>query len=199
VVSRFVDSRLALALTLIAAALAGCAPAVAVVAIPSPGTIAADPHKATIVVIQPSSQLHAINLIDGRGQLVGQLDDRSHTVVRVPEGPTLLYAVVENLPSSADRLEGTLIGGRIYYATVSARTGGAAIVTLTPRSPEGRWDRKNEYLARTPRVQMDPEAVGRAVNELGNALPIMEAADAHVASMSTAEQAEHQFQESDGF
>jgi hypothetical protein len=176
----------------------GCAPTVAIVTIKSPGAIAPDPHRATIVVVQPSSRLRAVNLIDGHGRLLAQLDDRSHTVLRVSEGPTLLYAALENRPDTADRIEGTLLGGYVYYATVSARTGGVALATLTPRSPEGRWDHKAEYLAHTPRVELDPETIGRTVNDLGNVLPIMEAADAHVTAMSSAEQAERQYQESDG-
>jgi hypothetical protein len=177
---------------------AGCAPTVAVIAIKSPGPISPDPHKATIVVIQPASNLRAVNLIDGHGRLLAQLDDRSHTVVRVSEGPTLLYAVLENRPDTADRIEGTLLSGYVYYATVSARTGGVSLVTLTPRSPEGRWEHKSEYLAHTPRVELDPDTIGRTVNDLGNVLPIMETADARVTTMSSAEQAERQYQESDG-
>jgi hypothetical protein len=199
VLSRFVSSFVcALSIIVAAAFVTGCAPTVAVVPVSSPGAITADPQKATIVVIQPASKLRAVSLIDGHGRLIGQLDERSHTILRVSEGPTLLYAVVENQPDSADRLEGTLIGGRVYYAIVSARSGGAELLALTPRSPQSRWDHKNEYLARTPRVQLDPDGIGRTVNELGNTVPIMEAADAHVAAMSTAEQAEHQYQESDG-
>lgn len=196
VVSRFTRVLIALFAT---CWLASCATTTAaVVKVPSPGAIVPDPHKATIVVIQPSSRLRAVNLIDGHGRLVAQLDDRSHTVVRVTEGPTLLYAVVENRPDTADRLEGTLMSGYVYYATVSERSGGVALVALTPRSPEGRWGHKSEYLAHTPRLELDPESIGRTVNELGNVVPIMEAADARVATMSSAEQAERQYQESDG-
>jgi hypothetical protein len=197
VVSRFTRFLTVLA-SLATCSAAGCAPTVAVVAVKSPGKIAPDPRKATIIVIQPSSNLRAVNLIDGHGRLLAQLDDRSHTVLRVSEGPTLLYAVVENRPETADRIEGTLMSGYVYYATVSARTGGVSMVTLTPRSPDGRWGHKNEYLAHTPRVELDPDSIGRTVNDIGNVLPIMEAADAHVATMSSAEKAERQYQESDG-
>jgi hypothetical protein len=198
VVSRFTRILTVVIVVMAGAFAAGCAPTVAVIKVPSPGAIAPDPLRATIVFVQPSSRLRAVNLIDGHGRLVAQLDDRSHTVVRVSEGPNLLYAVVENRPDTADRIEGTLASGYVYYAMVSERSGGAALVTLTPRTPEGRWGHKGEYLAHTPRVELDPDSIGRTVNEIGNVLPIMEAADARVAKLSSAEQAERQFQESDG-
>jgi hypothetical protein len=105
---------------------AGCGPVVENITIRSAGVIVADPHAATFVVIQPESDLHSVNLVDGHGLLVGQLDGRSHTVVRLPEGPTLLYAVLDNRTETADRIEGTLIPGRVYYATVGSRPGGVA-------------------------------------------------------------------------
>ena len=101
----------------------------------TPDAIAAAPDAVTVVVVQPTSRLRAVGIVDGRGQLVGQLDDRCHTVVHVPEGPTVLYAVLENRAETADRLEGTLIAGRVYYATVGPRAGGVALLALEPAQP----------------------------------------------------------------
>jgi len=182
------------------ACLAGCAPAVQTIVVKAPATpIAPDPEKVTIVVVQPEARLRSVGLVDGRGQLVGQLDERSHTVVHLPEGPTVLYAVVENKAETADRIEGTLMGGRVYYATVGEREGGVALLALNPRSPDGRWSHRNEYLASTPRVAMDPDKVVRAMNDLGDTAALMRAADAYVAKLDPARAAEHVIQESDGF
>jgi hypothetical protein len=182
-------------------ALAACAPTVPSIAIRAPaGPLAADPEKVTVVIVQPEARLRSVDIVDGRGQLVAQLDDRSHTVIHVPEGPTLLYAVVENRAETADRIEGTLVAGRVYYATVGERRdGGVALLALNARSPDGRWRRKDGYLAATPRVTMNPELVVRAANELGDTTALMKAADAHVASLDAAQAAEHAIQESDGF
>ena len=184
----------------IAVLFVGCAPAFPAITVKAPpDPIAPDPERVTVVVVQPSTRLRAVNLVDGRGQLVGQLDDRSHTVMRLPEGPTVLYAVVGNDAASADRIEGTLLAGRVYYATVSARDSGLELATLTPRSPGGQWSRKNEYLASTPRLVMDRDKIVRAMNELGDTAPLMHAADARVAKLDAEHAAEHALQESDGF
>jgi len=175
-----------------------CAPAVPNITVRTPGAIAAVPDAVTVVIVQPETRLRSVAIIDGRGQLVGQLDDRSHTVIRLPEGPTVLYAVLENRAETADRLEGTLVAGRLYYATVSPRGGGVALLALSPRSPDGRWSHKNEYLSATPRIQMDPERVTRAANELGDTAVIMQTADAYVTQLDDARRAEHEIQESDG-
>ena len=177
---------------------ASCEPAVHNITVTSPGKIAARDDKVTVVVIQPSTHLRSIGLLDGRGQLVGQLHDRSHTVIHVPEGPTVLYAVLENRPETADRIEGTLVPGRVYYATVSERPGGVALLTLNPRSPNDRWKHKDEYLRATPRVQMAPEKVTRLANEIGDPDPIIRAAEAYVAGLDAAARVEHEIAETDG-
>jgi hypothetical protein len=183
-----------------AAVIVSCAPSFPSIAVRTPaGPIAADPERVTVVIVQPTTRLRAVGIVDGRGQLVAELDDRSHTVIHVPEGPTLLYAVVENRADTADRIEGTLIAGRVYYATVGERPGGVALLALNARSPEGRWRHKDEYLASTPRVAMNPELVVRTMNELGDTTALMKAADAYVAKLDAAQAAEHTIQESDGF
>jgi hypothetical protein len=177
---------------------AGCAPAIENITIATPGAVEASPDKVTVVVIQPTTRLRSVCLLDGRGQLVGQLYDRSHTVIRVPEGPTVLYAVLENRVETADRIEGTLVPGRVYYATIGERPGGVAFLTLNPRSPDERWRHKDEYLRTTPRVQVDPTRVTRLMNVLGDPDEIIKVADAYVFKLPPAERAEHEIQENDG-
>jgi hypothetical protein len=176
-----------------------CAPALQSITIPAPGRIAPDPEKVTVVVIQPAAGLRVVDILDGRGQLVGQLDERSHTVLTLPEGPTVLYALVDNRAETADRIEGTLVAGRVYYATVAPRAGGVALLALNPRSPDGRWGHRDEYLATTPRVRMDPERVVRAANELPDAAAVMKAGDTYAAGLPPGAAAERQIYESDGF
>lgn len=186
-------------ITIAAGLVLACAPTVQTITVATPGgAIVAAPESVTVVVVQPTSRLRAVNLVDGRGQLVGQLDGRSHTVVHVTEGPTLLYAVLDNRADTADRIEGTLMRGRVYYVTVGERAGGVELVTLNARSRDGRWSHKDEYLATTPRLQMDPQKVTRAVNDLGDPEAIIDAANAHVATLDAAAQAEHAIQENDG-
>jgi len=196
-----IRDRIARAARIFAAAclLASCAPAVPNITVRSAEPIVPSADSVTMVIVQPATHLHAVDILDGHGQLVAQVDDLCHTVVRLPEGPTLLYAVVGNDRSTADRIEGTLVAGRLYYATVGAREGGVELLTLNPRSPGDRWKHKSEYLAATPRVQMDPLRITRAVNELGDTHAILEAADARVAKLDAAALAKRTIQESDGF
>jgi hypothetical protein len=175
-----------------------CEPAFHDITVASPGKIEPAAGKATVVVVQPSTRLRTIALLDGHGQLVGQLGERSHTVVRLPEGPTVLYAVLENQAETADRIEGTLVPGRVYYATVAERPGGVALLALNPRSPDGRWSHRDEYLRTTTRVQMDPQKVVRAANELGDPEAILRAAEVYVAGLDAAGKAEREIAETDG-
>jgi hypothetical protein len=143
--------------------------------------------------------LRPVNLLDGRGQLVGQLQGRSHAVIHVSEGPTLLYAVLDNRPQTADRIEGTLMRGRLYYAMVGERAdGGVELVTLNVRSRDSRWNHKDEYLTATPRLQLEPERITRAVNDLGAPEAVIDAGNARVTALGAMEQAERTIQENDG-
>jgi hypothetical protein len=197
--SRIVPRAVAATAVCAASLVASCAPTVQSIAVPTPGRIAPDPDKVTVVVIQPGTRLGPVAIVDGRGQLVGQLDDRTHTVLTLPEGPTVLYAVASNRADTADRLEGTLVAGRLYYATVDPRTGGVALLAFTPRSPDERWRHKDEYLATTTRVQMDPQRIVRAANELPDATAVAKAGDTYLATLPPALLAQHTIQESDGF
>ena len=176
----------------------GCGPAVHSITIPSPGAITAAPTQATVVIVQPSTRFQSLNILDGQGQLVAQLNDRSHTMVQLPAGPVRLYAVLENSPGTADRIEGTLLPGKIYYATVSLRYGGVSFLALNPRSRDDRWSKKDEYLSATPRIQMDSQKVAQATTELGDTTRIMKKADAYVAKMDAAHLAERTIEEGDG-
>jgi hypothetical protein len=180
---------------------AACEPVVHDITVRTPSSLAPDFEKVTVIVIQPVSHLRTVSLLDGHGQLIGQLSDRSHTVIKLHEGPTVLYAVHENHAESADRIEGTLVPGRTYYATIDERQGedGLDFRALNVRSPADRWRHKDEYLAQTPRVQMDPDRVIRTANELGEPHAILRAGDAHVAKLDAAAQAERAIQETDGF
>ena len=99
---------------------------------------------ATIVVVQPTTHFQSVSILDGRGQLVGQLNDRSHTVFQVAPGPVRLYALVENKANMADRIDGTVQPGRVYFVTVSLRWGGVSFLALNQRSPDGRWNQKDD-------------------------------------------------------
>jgi hypothetical protein len=179
--------------------LAACAPTVPDITVVTPGTIEATPAAVTLVVIQPTSRLRSVELVEGHGELVGQLEGRSHTVVRLREGPTVLYAVLGNDAATTDRIEGTLIAGRIYYAIVEPREGGVALLALTPRSRDERWSHRGEYILTTPRLQLDPQQITRAMNELGDTAPIIQAGDVRAATLDAAQVAERAIQETDGF
>ncbi len=179
---------------------AACAPAVqsATVKVASEPVRAAD-DAVVVVIVQPESRLRSVGILDGRGQLVAQLDDRSHAVVHVKEGPTVLYAVRENDVASVDRVEGTLVPGRVYYAIVGERPGGVSFEVLSPRSPGGRWAHKDDYLRSTPRLALDGDKVGRVMNELGDPDAIVQAGEAAASKMTPAATASHTFQENDGY
>jgi hypothetical protein len=164
-----------------------------------PEKITAAPDAVTVIVVQPKTQLRDVQLVEGHGQLVGQLEGPSHTVLKLREGPTVLYASLGNDAATVDRIEGTLISGRTYYALVEPRDGGVALLALTPRTPGDLWSRKAELLAATPRLALDPQKVTRVVNELGDLDPILRAGDARADRLDPAATAARTLQETDGF
>ena len=155
----------------------GCA-TVANITIPATkGAIEGSPEAATVVVVQPTTRYVAVSVLDGDGKLLGQLHNRSHTVVRVPPGPVSLYVLSERQVSWGDRIKGEVLAGRVYYATISVRYGGLRFNSLNPSSPDGRWEQRENYLARTPRVEMDPAMIATAVERLGNTGEILRVID----------------------
>jgi hypothetical protein len=192
-------SSIAPILALVAAALAaGCGPAVQNITVQTPGSPSATPAEATIVVVQPTTRFQSVNIFDGHGQLVGQLNDRSYTVLQVPAGETRLYAFPENKSEWADRIAGTVQAGRVYYATVSLRWGGISFLALNQRSRDGRWMKKDEYLSASPHVQMDPQRTPLVMGKLGETAHLFDKADAFVQKLDGPHQAERVIQPEDG-
>jgi len=199
IVFKSVPLQMLAAFALVAGSLfGGCGPAVQNISVKSPAAVAAVPDQATIVIVQPTTMFSPLNILDARGGLLGQLDARSHTVVHVPAGPVRLYAVLEKAAKTADRIDGTVEAGRIYYASVSMRWGGVSFLALNTRSPDARWSKKDQYLSRTARVQMDPQRVALARSELGDPAPVLEKADAFVAKLDAAHRAERTIHAEDG-
>lgn len=151
----------------------GCGPAVPNITVPVVGVSARRSDAATIVVVQPTTRYKSVSLVDGTGRLLGQLYKRSHTVLRVPPGPVRLYAFWENQFKAGDRIEGSVLAGKVYYATIGYRgtVGGIALLALNPRSPDGRWGEKDRYLSKTPSVQMDPARAPDVMKYLGATPP----------------------------
>lgn len=172
-----------LALALVAV---GCGPAVHDITMPSRSSIGPSPTEATIVVVQPSTRFGSVNFLDPAGRLLGQLSDRSHTIIRVPPGHVRLYAMVERDSRLGDRIEGDVEAGRIYFATLSMRWGGINFLALNPRSADDRWSHRDEYLQRTPFVEMDPGRVELALGEIGDAVPLIERIDHQTERMDAA-------------
>lgn len=178
--------------------LAACTPAVPNITVKTPEPLSADPAQATLVIVQPTTRFGSLSILDQDGRLLGQLNDRSHTVLRIPPGPRRLYAVPEKEASFADRIEGSFDGGRTYFATISLRWGGVSFLALNPRSRDERWSHKDEYLAATPHVQMDPSKVTLASERLGDPTKVLKTADAYSDRLDEAHRAEHLVRAEDG-
>jgi hypothetical protein len=187
------------ALTLVGGALAaGCGPAVPNITVMSPGTPTPASDMATIVVVQPTTHFPSVSIVDGNARLLGQLNDRSYTVFQVPPGQVRLYAFWENQIKGADRVEGVVQAGKIYYTTISFRWGGVSFLALNQRSPDGRWAQKDEYLGKAPRVQMDPAKSAEVLQKIGTPPAMFQYADENVSKMDAAHQAERVIQAQDG-
>jgi hypothetical protein len=176
----------------------GCTPAVQNITVRSPTPLSASRDKANIVVVQPGTHFGSLSILDASGELVGQIHDRSHTLIQVPAGPVRLYGVVEKQYDWADRVDGTVEAGRTYYVTVSLRWGGIAFRALNPRSADDRWSQREQFLAQTPHIQMDPQKVALAKVQLGDPTPVLKAADAYVAKLDAEQRAERKLEPSDG-
>jgi len=158
--------------------LTGCAAQVTNITMPASETsIEASRDMATIVVVQPSTHYRNLSVLDGNGNLLGQLHDRSYTVMQVPAGPLRLYVLAERKATWGDRIQGEVLAGRIYYATISLRYGGIRFNSLNSRSPDSRWGQRDLYLTRGHRLQMDPQRIVTAVEELGETAEILDVID----------------------
>lgn len=182
----------------VGAAAVGCGPAVRNVTVRSAASIAPSASEATIVVVQPSTRYSSVNILDGQGRLLGQISDRSHTVVRVPPGTLRLYAIPEREASWGDRIDGHVEAGRVYYATIGMRWGGITFLALNPRSRDDRWSHRDEYLGSTPLVEMDLAQVPLAVQELGDTAPLLARVDQNVDRLDEAHREERTIRPEDG-
>lgn len=192
------SSAIALVVSLFALLALGCGPAVHSIAIRSSASVAPDPAAATIVVVQPSTHYRSVSILDAQGTLVGMLDDRSSTIVRVPPGSFRLYALVEREAGWGDRLEGTVQAGMVYYATISMRWGGINFLSLSPRSRDDRWSHLSQYLEQAPLMELDPAGVPVATRELGDTAPILERIDRYADGLDAEHHEEHLVDPGDG-
>ncbi len=190
-------SHLGVGLALVLACV-GCGPNVRNATIPSSTPIAAVPDMATIVVVQPRTRFQSVNLLDPNGALLGQLNDRSHTVLRVPEGDVRIYAIPEDQGEWGDRIEGNVLAGRIYYATLSFRWGGLNFLALNPRSNDNRWAEREGFLSSTPLVELDPAVVPLALTDLGDPMPLIAEAEERYQELDEEHRAEHVLSPEDG-
>lgn len=196
--SYFVGGRHALLALALLSVLSACGPAVQNITVKSAEALSADPAQATLVIVQPTTRFQSVNILDQDGRLIAQLNDRSHTLLRLPAGPRRLYATVEKQAKWGDRIEGTFEAGRTYYATISLRWGGVSFLALNPRSNDQRWSQKEKFLSTTPRVQMDPSKTALASQQLGDPTSVLQNADAYVAKLDEAHRAEHLIRAEDG-
>jgi hypothetical protein len=176
----------------------GCGPSVHNITVRSQASVAPSADHATLVVMQPTTRFGYLNLLDQNGQLVGQLHDRSATIVQLPPGNFRLYAVLERNAGSGDRIQGTLEAGHVYYATVSMRWGGINFLALTTRSHDDRWSHLGEYLTNAPMVAMDPAQVPTAVREIGDAQRLTSEIDRRVDRLDAEHAEERVLQSTDG-
>ena len=101
-------------------------------------------------------------------------------------GQFRLYLVPEAVANMGDRIEGELDAGKIYFATVSGRWKGFKINALNPRTPDQRWQHREAWLVKTPRVQMDPDRVDEVVQGLGDTDVVLQTVDRYVEGLDEA-------------
>ncbi|HZI40167.1 MAG TPA: hypothetical protein VFD67_00645 [Gemmatimonadaceae bacterium] len=176
----------------------GCGPAVVNTTRPSPAMATPAPDRVAIIIIQPTTAFQSVSILDAQGQLLGQLNGRSRTVVYVPPGPVRLYAIPEKQADWGDRVDGEVQGGLVYYATISLRFGGLAFRTLNPQSRDNRWANRELYMANTPAVEMDSSKVPEAVRQIGDPVPMLRKIDAFVERLDDAHRAERSIKPGDG-
>jgi hypothetical protein len=173
-------------------ALAGCSVTVDRITRPAVGTVGVEQGRATIVIVQPNIPMRDVNVLDSSGQLVGQITGLSRTTIRVPAGSLRLYALRDDLGWTGDRIDGEAQAGKTYYATIggssgwakTGKWGGLRFMALTPRSGNNRWAGREQYLASTPAVEMDPARIAAAQRQLGDTTKLMREIDSFADGLS---------------
>jgi hypothetical protein len=99
-------------------------------------------------------------LVNGDGQVLGQSQFKTHTVLAVPAGPITLYAMPGGLAQkNGERIDGEVRAGHLYYVTIGYRfPTGFAVRKLTPESRDNRWQSLSTHLG-SPRVVFSESAL----------------------------------------
>lgn len=190
--------RRALWLVALVGAATGCLPKMRFATRPSQTEVRPTTTMAAIVVVQPSWDTLAVNILDGQGKLLGQLNRQSQTSFNVPAGRLRLYAIIANMIDSGDRIDGEVLPGRTYYATVSYGVfNRLRFQALKPQSNDNRWANREEYLRKTPRLELDPELARRVGEDLSPASELMAGIDRYVSGYDEAHRFERTLAPSD--
>ena len=176
--------------------LAACAPATRLITKPSTASLTPSAGQATILIGHTMSY-KALNILDGSGNVIGQMGPREHTVIHVSPGPVKIYAVPENRAKWGDRVEGTVEAGKVYYLSASMRWGGIGLTVIKPTDAEG-WPTRKTYETDLATVELDSSQLAGLNEDLGDKKEITSTIDEVVASFDADEKKARTLNGADG-
>jgi hypothetical protein len=97
-----------------------------------------------------------------------------------------------------DRIDGTVLAGKTYYATIGLRYGGLKFLALNPRSKDNRWSALQEYLSTLPAVQMDPALAAQEQHELSGIDDLISHAESFPRTLNDEHRSQRLFLPEDG-
>ncbi len=175
-----------------------CAPATRLILKPATREQPAPKADTATIIVGNIANWKVLNLLDERGNVVGQLTGRSHTILFRPAGPMKLYVVPEKEGKWGDRVTGDLEAGRVYYVKVGMRYGGVQAVTLSERNDSDEWKNRKTYVSDLERMDVDPMQVPALSTDLGDVKGLMNQVDEFIAGLTNLERAVRTFEVADG-
>lgn len=185
-------------IVIVSGLLAACAPATRLIAAPTAKQAVVAPSDSALLVVSNVMRWPVLNLLDDKGEVVGQLTTRSFTTIRRPAGPFRMYVVPENKGVWGDRVDGTLEAGKVYYIQVAMRWGGASMEVVAQRLDPGEWANRRDNEKNLDQVALDPANVGQLKQDLGDVGALIKDVDGVYDHLEAGDKAKRSVQAGDG-
>jgi hypothetical protein len=173
--------------------LSACGSTTHAITAPATGQTVAASASDAVLLVGNIGRLAPVNLLDEKGQVVGQLTGRSYTVVHHAPGAFKLYMVVDDKRSWGDRVEGQLEAGKVYYVQIFAK-----MELVAQRLDAKDWAERKDNEKNLDPVGMTASGVPQLTQELGDIPGIIKDVDAKVDNMDADEKAKRTVQAGDG-
>ncbi len=146
-----------------------------------------------ILIVSNVGRLAPVNLFDEKGEVVGQLDGRTFTVLHHAPGAFRLYSLPDRNTGLGDRDEGTVEAGKVYYLQQFLH-----MELIAERIDKDDWAERKDNERKLDQVSLDAARLPTLKLELGDVPSLIKEIDDKVDHMGADDKAKREVQPSDG-